>query len=163
MPETVRDIQPTLDDIDLLIMDFDGVLTDNRILVSEDGIEHVFCSRADGLGIDMLRAANLAMVIVSTETNKVVAARARKLDIPVHFGVRDKSETTIAVCREFNCSLERAAFIGNDINDLPGMELVGWPICPVDAHPKVKEICKFVVACDGGYGVVRHLADALLG
>jgi len=158
-----ENIQPTLDDIDLLIMDFDGVLTDNRILVSEDGIEHVFCNRADGLGIDMLRSANLAMVIVSTETNKVVAARAKKLDMPVYFGVKDKSETIIAVCREFDCSLERAAFIGNDINDLPGMKLIGWPICPVDAHPKVKEICKLVLPCDGGHGVVRYLADVFLG
>lgn len=153
---------PRLADIDLLIFDFDGVMTDNRVWVSSDGTEWVACNRGDGWGLDMLRTTPLKMAIVSTETNPVVRARAQKLRLPVLHGIKDKGETVRHYAAEQGVALDRVAFVGNDTNDMPALAIVGWPICPRDSHPAVLAVARWIVACDGGAGVVRALADTLL-
>ena len=155
-------LPPKRSDIDLLIFDFDGVMTDNRVLVFSDGTEAVFCNRGDGLGVGMLRASGLIMAIVSTERNEVVAARAAKLRLAVYQGVSDKLETVRRLLNEYGTPPRRTAFVGNDINDIPALEGVGWPLCPLDADGKVKAICRWVIPRAGGQGLVRHLADCLL-
>jgi 3-deoxy-D-manno-octulosonate 8-phosphate phosphatase (KDO 8-P phosphatase) len=153
---------PRRSDIDLLLFDFDGVMTDNHVYVFSDGAEAVRCTRSDGLGIDMLRAADLPMLIISTEKNDVVSARASKLQIEVYHGVADKASLVRDLIRDRNLDKTRVAFVGNDINDLGAMFEVGWRICPADSHPCVLKICEWVVPVTGGNGVVRHLAEALL-
>lgn len=153
---------PRLGDIDLLIFDFDGVMTDNRVWVSSEGVESVACNRGDGWGLDMLRGASLKMAIISTEVNPVVRARAEKLRLPVLQGVKDKGETVRRYATEQGVPLERVAFVGNDTNDMPALSIVGWPICPRDSHRDVLAMARWVVACNGGAGVVRVLADTLL-
>ena len=153
---------PTRQDLDLLIFDFDGVMTDNRVLVFSDGNEAVVCNRGDGLGIDMLRDAGLAMVIVSTEKNPVVEARAQKLRMPVHYGVADKRPLVRDLIREQNLDPARVAYVGNDLNDLGAMEEVGWRFCPADAATQVCDICDWVIPVDGGAGVIRCLAERVL-
>jgi YrbI family 3-deoxy-D-manno-octulosonate 8-phosphate phosphatase len=153
---------PKRQDLDLLLFDFDGVMTDNRVLVFADGTEAVFCNRGDGLGLDMLRASDLQMAVVSTETNPVVEARAGKLKLPVYFGVADKGQLVRDLMRERGLDPSRVAFVGNDVNDLCAMKEVGWRLCPSDAHPLVKAVCHWVIPVAGGMGVVRHLAEALL-
>lgn len=147
--------------IEVIFFDFDGVLTDNRVWVLENGQEAVLCNRADGQGFNMLAAAGVKCMIVSTETNPVVAHRARKLKLPVRQGVKDKGLAVRELCRELRVTLENTAFVGNDVNDLPGMAVVGFALCPCDAAPEVRAVCDVVLKTAGGAGVVREIAARL--
>lgn len=152
----------SLEQLDLIVYDFDGVMTDNRVFVLEDGREAVRANRADGLGIDMLRAAGLRQFMISTETNAVVAARARKLRLEVVQGCRDKAAALARFCRDHGVALPRVAYVGNDTNDLEAMSMVGVAIAPADAHPKIIAMADLVTRARGGEGVIRELADCIL-
>ena len=88
----MKDIVISIDQLDALVFDFDGVLTNNKVHLDQSGIEWVSCSRADGLGFDVLRKLNFPSYVLSTENNPVVKARAEKLKIPVLQGVGNKLE-----------------------------------------------------------------------
>lgn len=149
--------------VDLVVFDFDGVLTDNRVLVTETGVEAVFCSRADGLAFDMLRAAGIPALIVSTERNPVVSMRAAKLRVPVLQSVKNKADALATHCREAGIGLQRTIFVGNDLNDLGVMKLVGFPVAVADAHPAVKAIARIVLSTRGGDGAARELVEHVMG
>jgi len=149
--------------MDAIVFDFDGVLTDNRVLVSQDGTESVYCSRGDGMGFDILRTAGIPAFIMSSETNPVVSARARKLKLPVAQAVKDKGESLLALCREQGFKPERIIFVGNDVNDLPAMRMAGFPVAVADAVPAVRQAAWRVLNTPGGAGVVRELIDTILG
>ncbi len=149
-------------DIDLLILDFDGVLTDNRVYVMQDGREAVACHRGDGWGINLLQNAGLEIMILSTETNSVVSARANKLGIECHQGCPDKAEAAQKIIESRHLDPARVMYVGNDTNDARAMALVGHPVAPADAHPEIVKIATIVTAANGGQGVVRELADLLL-
>ncbi|MBF0627647.1 MAG: acylneuraminate cytidylyltransferase [Magnetococcales bacterium] len=160
-PEPVRG--NPLEWMDAVVFDFDGVLTDNRVLVSQDGTEAVYCSRGDGMGFDILRAAGIPAFIMSTETNPVVSARARKLKLPVFQSVKDKGASLEALCREQGFQLARIIFVGNDVNDLPAMRLAGYPVAVADAMPVVRKAAWRVLKTPGGAGIVRELLETILG
>ncbi|MBF0261612.1 MAG: acylneuraminate cytidylyltransferase [Magnetococcales bacterium] len=149
--------------MDAVVFDFDGVLTDNRVLVNQDGIESVLCSRGDGMGFDILRAAGIPAFIMSTETNPVVSARARKLKLPVFQAVRDKGVALETLCREHGFKPERIIFVGNDINDLPAMKIAGFPVAVADAQAVVRKAAWRVLKTPGGFGIVRELIEGILG
>ena len=155
-------MRPHRDDIDLLVTDFDGVLTDDRVLVFDDGHEAVRCSRSDGLGCDLLRAAGLEMVILSTEKNPVVTARAAKLRVGVIQGSSDKAEALRELVGERGLDLSRVMYVGNDVNDAGALSMVGWPVVPADAHRDVAGLARFTTVSKGGEGVLRELASTLL-
>lgn len=148
--------------IRLLVLDFDGVLTDNRVLVSEDGHESVWCSRADGMGIARLKEAGVEVIVISTETNRVVQVRCEKLGIPFVQGTYQKLKDL----REFASGMELAAgeiaFVGNDVNDLECMNWVGMPIAVADAEPVVIEVALLKTERLGGYGAVREVAEWII-
>lgn len=146
----------------LLVFDFDGVLTDNRVLVMEDGTEAVFCSRADGLAFDALRRHGLPALILSTETNRVVQARATKLKVEALQSVRDKAIALREFCAARQIALAEVAFVGNDLNDLPVMRIVGHPVAVADAHPAVTRVARHVLKTSGGHGVAREIVEQLL-
>ncbi len=148
--------------IALVIFDFDGVLTDNRVWVLEDGTEAVACSRADGLAFDMLRQHGIPALIMSTETNPVVSARAKKLKVEVLQSVADKGETLAEHCEHAQIALEQVMFVGNDLNDLPAMKLVGHPVAVADAHPEVCAIARHTLNTPGGHGAAREVVEQLL-
>lgn len=148
--------------VELLVFDFDGVFTDNRVLTDQNGVEAVFCHRGDGLGIDMLRAAGQRMLILSTERNPVVAARAAKLRIPVAQACRDKAAFLQNYLREEGISPKHTVFMGNDVNDLPAMTVAGFAVAPADAHPEVLAIAHWVTRARGGQGAVRELCERLV-
>ena len=143
--------------------DFDGVLTDNRVLVFDDGHEAVVCNRADGLACDLLRAAGIEVVILSTEANPVVTARAAKLRVEARAGLADKRDAILALMRERGCAPREVVFVGNDVNDLSALHEAGWPAAPADAHPDVLAVARLVTRARGGEGVLRELADRVLG
>jgi N-acylneuraminate cytidylyltransferase len=148
--------------IRLLVMDFDGVLTDNRVWVNGEGEESVACSRADSLGLSLLRRAGLEMLVLSTETHPVVAQRCRKLALPCHTGESDKVAFLQSFIASRGLDPAEVAFVGNDINDLECMRLVGLSVAPADASPEVLEHATLVTAQTGGQGAVRQVAEWFL-
>ena len=139
--------------------DFDGVFTDNMVYVHEDGRESVRCWRGDGLGLRKLDRLGIGTAIISSETNPVVLARSQKLGIRCEHGVPDKRATLERVLAESGLSLAQAAFVGNDVNDLPCLQVVGLPIVVQDAHPDVIPLALYRTQRPGGYGAVREVCD----
>lgn len=154
---------PTADDIDAVVLDFDGTQTDDRVLVDSDGREFVSVHRGDGLGIAALRRSGLKMLILSTEQNPVVAARARKLKLPVLHGIDRKDLALKQWCEEQGIAPERVLYVGNDVNDLPCFALVGWPVAVASAHDVVRGAARAVTTVPGGDGAIREIASWILG
>ena len=144
-------------------MDFDGVFTDNRALVFEDGSEAVFVSRADGMGISHLREANFPMVVISSERNPVVSARCKKLQVECLQGVDHKLPALKQWAAKNGLYLDEIAYVGNDINDVECMEAAGVGIAPSDAHPAATAVANLVLSAAGGHGAIREISDAILG
>ena len=148
-------------EIQLIVYDFDGVMTNNTAQVDENGVESVIVSRGDGMAVDMIRKKNIPQMIISTEENKVVAARARKLEIQVIQNCPDKKSALIAHCRSEGIDLKKVLYVGNDVNDLAAMQSVGHRVCPADSHPSIKKVSQIITKARGGAGVIRELADIL--
>jgi len=149
-------------DIALVVFDFDGVMTDNRVQVHQSGDEAVWCHRGDGMGIARLKDAAFEVVVLSTERNPVVTARCRKLNIQAIQSCDDKLTALQQLAAERNLSPGQIAYVGNDINDLSCMQWVGWPIAVADAVPDVRAVARWVTSLPGGYGAVREVADGLV-
>ncbi|WP_155054360.1 N-acylneuraminate cytidylyltransferase [Streptomyces blattellae] len=154
---------PAAADIDAVVLDFDGTQTDDRVLIDADGKEFVSVHRGDGLGIAALRKSGLKMLILSTEQNPVVAARARKLQIPVLHGIDRKDLALKQWCEEQGIAPERVLYVGNDVNDLPCFALVGWPVAVASAHDVVRGAARAVTTVPGGDGAIREIASWILG
>ncbi|MFF7448643.1 MULTISPECIES: cytidylyltransferase domain-containing protein [unclassified Streptomyces] len=154
---------PRHDDIDAVVLDFDGTQTDDRVLIDADGKEFVSVHRGDGLGIAALRRSGLKMLILSTEQNPVVAARARKLKLPVLHGIDRKDLALKQWCEEQGIAPERVLYVGNDVNDLPCFALVGWPVAVASAHDVVRGAARAVTTLPGGDGAIREIASWILG
>ncbi len=153
---------PELSGIRAVVMDFDGVHTDDRVLVGLDGSEFVTCSRSDGMGLELLRKAGFDLLILSKEQNPVVRARAAKLKIDVQHGLETKLANLEAWCRAKRLDLAEVAYVGNDINDLECLRAAGVSVAPADAHPAVLKEAAVVLNRNGGFGALRELADMLL-
>ncbi|MGW0186143.1 cytidylyltransferase domain-containing protein [Streptomyces sp. NPDC003362] len=154
---------PTADDIDAVVLDFDGTQTDDRVLIDSDGREFVSVHRGDGLGIAALRRSGLKLLILSTEQNSVVAARARKLRLPVLHGIDRKDLALKQWCEEQGIAPERVLYVGNDVNDLGCFALVGWPVAVASAHDVVRGAARAVTTVPGGDGAIREIAGWILG
>ena len=142
-----------------MAFDFDGVFTDNMVYVSEDGSETVRCFRGDGFGLRQLERLGIHCAIISTEENPVVTARSRKLRLRCAQNVADKRTALQALLDELGLVSDQAAFVGNDVNDLPCLTLVGLPIVVQDAHPDVVPFALYQTRTPGGQGAVREIAD----
>lgn len=158
-----RTTTPVWDDVDAVVLDFDGTQTDDRVLIDSDGHEAVTVHRGDGLGVAALRRAGLPVLILSTETNPVVAARARKLQVPVLHGIDRKDLALKQWCEENGIAPERVLYAGNDVNDLPCFGLVGWPVAVAGAHDVVRAAARSITTAHGGHGAIREIAAWLLG
>lgn len=148
-------------DVDALVTDFDGVHTDDGVYVSQDGVEQVRVHRGDGLGVGHLRSAGVPLLILSKEKNPVVTARARKLGVDVLQGIDDKATALRDWCAAHRLDPDRVAYVGNDVNDLPALRVVGWPIAVADAHPDVLAAARVVTEARGGHGAVREICDRI--
>ena len=150
--------------VDLIIFDFDGVFTDNRVWTDQDGTEMVAASRSDSLKFGALREKGIEVMILSSEPNPVVAARAKKMGVEVIHGVgiQDKGRVMREVLEKKNVKAENVVYVGNDINDLPCFEVAGWSVAVPDAYPEVLQAADFVLSKPGGYGAVRELCEIIL-
>jgi len=150
-----------LSSVKLVAFDFDGVFTDNTVYVTQDGVESVRCWRSDGLGLNRLKNAGVQVFIISTETNRVVTARANKLKVPCKQGVEDKATAILETCVELGVSPEYTMFVGNDINDISAFNSIGIPVAVADAYPEVYPHVIFRTEKTGGFGVVREVCDLI--
>jgi YrbI family 3-deoxy-D-manno-octulosonate 8-phosphate phosphatase len=146
----------------LVVFDFDGVMTDDRVWTDQNGRETVVASRSDGMGIALLRQAGIDALVISTEANPVVTARCEKLKLPVLQSILDKGQALSAYLKEHQIDQEQVVYLGNDINDLPCFDLVGCFVAVADAHPRVLSQSDLVLSKRGGRGAVRELCDLLL-
>lgn len=149
-------------DIDLVVYDFDGVMTDNRVIIFQDGTEAVIVNRADGLGVGLIRLLGIPQLILTTETNSVARARAVKLGLKIIASCRDKKSTLKKYCLQNRFNLKKVLYVGNDINDLEVMKIVGYPVAPAKAHREIIKISRLITKLKGGEGVVRELADLIM-
>ncbi|MDO2934271.1 acylneuraminate cytidylyltransferase [Paeniglutamicibacter sulfureus] len=149
-------------DVDALVTDFDGVHTPDTAYLGQDGSESVRVSRSDGMGISLLKKAGIHLLILSTETNPVVTARATKLGVEVAQAVSDKATVLNQWIADRGLDPERVAYLGNDVNDLDAMNQVGWPLTVADAQDSVHLAARHRLSRLGGRGAVREAADLIL-
>lgn len=150
------------ENIRLLVLDFDGVLTDNRVLVDAEGVEFVACDRGDGWGIARLREGGCEVVVISTETDGVVGARCRKLGIECVQGCDDKLGVLKDLGRRRGLTAAEIGYVGNDVNDVECMRWVGFPVAVADARPEAVAVARLITRRRGGRGAVREVADWIL-
>ncbi len=160
--DSSHDEVSALKDVRLLVLDFDGVMTDNRVLVSEDGKESVNCNRSDGWGIIKLVKAGIPVEVISTEENPVVTTRCRKLGIACIQGCHDKLEVLKRRACEHGIPQKSISYAGNDENDLDCMRWAGYPVAVADAHPSVLAVARLITRNRGGHGAVREIVDQIL-
>jgi N-acylneuraminate cytidylyltransferase len=159
-PQTQRECD--LSRIRLLVLDFDGVLTDNRVTINQDGLESVTCHRGDGWGIARLKESGVEVLVLSSEVNSAVSARCAKLGIDCIQGLESKLPELKRILSQRSLARDEAAYFGNDVNDLECMQWVGVPIAVADAVPEVRSVSRLITAHLGGRGAVREIADAIL-
>jgi len=163
---------PTLTAIHTVVFDFDGVFTDNKVWIDQNGKESVRCDRGDGLAFDLVRAfqcnGRLAaeFFILSKEANPVVLSRAKKLQLDCHHGIQNKLDfMTAHLGARFSGHANPFAglvYLGNDLNDLPLIRRAGYSVVPNDAHPLVKKYANLILPQNGGEGFVRAFIEELL-
>lgn len=154
-------IRERMKKIKLLVYDFDGVMTDNRVIVGQDGTESVVVHRGDGYGVSQIKKLPVEQVIISTETNPVVRRRAEKLKIDIIHGVSDKKSTLTEYCQKKGYAMEEVMFIGNDLNDYEAMMAAGVKGAPADAEEEILAIADWISQAKGGHGVIRELYRVL--
>jgi len=147
----------------LLLMDFDGVLSDDLVLTDQDGRESLRCSRSDGFGLSLLREkTDIQAAVLSREENPVVSARCRKLKLEVFQGVRQKDQALKDLIQARGWNPAEILYLGNDLPDLPVLPQVGYFAAPADAHPDVLRRADLILKHRGGRGAVREICERLL-
>lgn len=157
-----RKRRPFPEAVKLVVFDFDGVMTDNRVWVDGAGREMVAASRSDSYGVSLMRRAGVEAMVLSRETDPVVTARCQKMQIPALQGILDKRTAFLQILSDRGLSANEVIFMGNDTMDLPCFDLAGWSVAVSDAHPAVLREADFVTAAPGGRGAVRELCDLII-
>lgn len=150
------------DRIRLLVCDFDGVLTDNKVYVDQHGVELVRCDRSDGLGLQLVKASGISVLVISKERNAVVGIRCQKLGVPYFQGIDDKLSCLTCYCQERFICFEDVVYIGNDVNDVACMKAVGVACSVQDSYPEAIEVSNYRCQSKGGEGAVREVCDLIL-
>lgn len=156
---SLASLLPKAAKIKLVVFDFDGVFTDNKVIVMQNGDEAVVCSRADGFGLEMLRKAGIEAIVLSTEINPVVSARCRKLKLKCVQGCADKPLKLSSIVKSARIKMAQVAYVGNDVNDLTCMKMVGLAGAVADAYPEVVSAAHYVTERKGGMGAVREFCE----
>ncbi len=161
-PERIR-YQNILRDVELIIVDVDGTMTDGGMYYSTDGEIMKRFSVHDGMGITLARRAGIEVAIMTSEVTEIVKKRAEKLSIRhCMLGSRAKKSDTADLAEKIGTVLEKVVFIGDDVNDALAMQSVGFSACPSDAVPYIKSLASYVCEAKGGHGVVREVVELIL-
>ena len=147
--------------IKMLVCDFDGVMTDNRVILDENGKESVICNRGDGLGIELIKKMGVEVFVISKERNKVVESRCEKLQINFVQSVDNKRTLLNEEIKKRSLSIKEVCYIGNDINDTECIEFAGIGVAVADSNSKVIEVADFITKKRGGEGAVREICDLI--
>jgi len=148
--------------IKLLVLDFDGVMTDDRVWVNERGEEMIAANRGDGLGLEALQRGGVEVVVISKERSTVVSARCGKLNLPVIQGVDNKPVILKNYLAETRIDPGQVVYLGNDINDVSCFPIVAYAAVVADAHPVAYRLADRILTKKGGYGAVREICDLIL-
>ena len=143
------------------VFDFDGVFSDNRVWTNDRGEESVACFRGDTMGLRRLDEVGVEYLILTSETNDAVAARARKMRADCIKGIEDKLPVLRAEVERRGVSLAETSYVGNDLNDAECLAAVGFPVVPADAWAEVVPLARLVLTRAGGHGCVREFCDAV--
>lgn len=145
-----------------MVFDFDGVFTDNSVIIDENGKESIICNRGDGLGIEIVKKLGILLLVISKENNPVVQKRCKKLGIPCFYGINDKKSVLLTWLNDLAIDPKNVIYVGNDINDIDCLQHVGCAVVVADAHNDVKRFAKIILKNKGGHGAVRELCDMVL-
>ncbi len=148
--------------IKLIIYDFDGVMTNNQFILDSKGNESVTLNRGDGLAITFFKKLNINQIILSSEKNKIVNTRAKKLNIECFSGIDNKLNFLLKYIKEIKINPRDCCYVGNDINDFETMSICGYKFCPNDSNKKIKKIAHKVFKSKGGDGVIREMLDLIV-
>jgi 3-deoxy-D-manno-octulosonate 8-phosphate phosphatase (KDO 8-P phosphatase) len=149
--------------IKLLILDVDGVLTDNHVYLDDNGVESKKFNVSDGLGIRLLQEAGVKVALISGRPSPATHYRALQLKIEdVYLGQTHKVEAYDELKRKLNVTDEEIAYLGDDLLDIPVLKKVGFPVCVHNAQPLAKRFARLVTKAKGGEGAVREVADLIL-
>ncbi len=156
--------RPVPETIKLIITDFDGVITDNHVITDQDGREMVLASRGDSMHIKTLRQTGIEFMILSSEANPVVMARAKKMGVEAihNLGMEHKDRAMLEILKKKNIEAENVIYVGNDLNDLPCFKIAGWNVAVADAAPEVIRAADHVLTKNGGHGAIRELCELVL-
>jgi YrbI family 3-deoxy-D-manno-octulosonate 8-phosphate phosphatase len=157
-------IETKIQKIRLFALDFDGVFTDNRVFIDEEGREAVVCDRGDSLGLKMIRERRpeITVIVISKETNNIVKKRCDKLKIACRTGIDDKLTTLKEIIAQQKVDLENVAYMGNDVNDLECIAYAGIGVAVADSDPKVLAVADYITRKNGGRGAIREFIDIIL-
>jgi len=147
--------------VKLLVLDFDGVLTNNRVYVDQNGKEMVSCWRSDGVGLERIKKLGIKTIVISSERNPVVKKRCTKLGIPCVVGRKDKLSALKEIMEKQNLSRAEVCYIGNDIYDLECLKYVGYPVAVKNSAGEVLGVASYVTRREGGAGAVREVCDLI--
>jgi 3-deoxy-D-manno-octulosonate 8-phosphate phosphatase (KDO 8-P phosphatase) len=158
-----RDVKALAQGLRILLLDVDGVMTDGGIILIGGDLEAKRFDVQDGMGVTLLRSSGMMVGIVTSRDSEVVQRRAKELGMEELFqGVRHKPEVLEQLREKYGIEPSQAAFVGDDIQDVPIMRLVGVPIAVQNAIPEVKESSVYVTKAPGGHGAIREVAEWLL-
>ena len=147
--------------IKLIVFDFDGVFTDNKVHINEFGEECVTCYRSDGVGLERIKKLGLEIAILSSEKNQLVKKRSEKLGIFCINNSRDKGEDLKNLSMDLKIPLSDILFLGNDVNDIPAFKIAGISVGVADCFEEAKKFTDFCLKKNGGDGAVREICDML--
>jgi len=154
-------MQALPDFIAAVVLDFDGVFTDNKVIVFQDGREAVVCDRGDGWGLAQLKRLGVLILVLSTEENPVVQARCDKLVIACMHGIQDKLTALMAWLGANKIDISQVVYVGNDVNDLACLRAAGCGIAVCNAHSRARTAAKIVLSTPGGQGAIREIAELI--
>lgn len=144
----------------MIILDFDGVLTDNKVTLNKEGEESVTCNRSDGLAIEILKQ-KYKILVLSSEKNKVVEKRCKKLKIKTIYGIKDKLSVLKKIMNQEKIKKNQVLYVGNDINDKECLDYVDFPYVVKDSAKEIIEGGYNILESKGGEGVVRELLSII--
>jgi YrbI family 3-deoxy-D-manno-octulosonate 8-phosphate phosphatase len=165
--EYLSKISPALKEkfkkVKFIVFDFDGVFTDNNVYTDQNGNESVISSKFDGFGLKKIKDLGISLFILSTEKNKVVEKRAKKLEIDFQQGLssEEKAIELKKLVENNNLDYDSVAYMGNDINDIQCLADCGLPIVVNDCHPEVIKYADYITDTKGGHGAVREVCDII--